>query len=271
MNNTFFSVGFIFVALLMMNGCSHKKVAFVGHRGASYLAPENTVASVDLAWKLGADGSEIDIYLTSDSRIVANHDDTTKRTGGVDYTVIETDSNTLRTLDVGSWKSQDYKGEKIPFLEEIIATVPDNRLLVIEIKDSRPEILPPLKKIVDSSNKKGNFVFIAFDYNIICSAKKAMPDIPAYWLSGSRKDENTGKFLPHSDDLIAKAKAGNLDGLDVHYGGVTNEFVTKLRKEDLGLYVWTVNDREVARDMIAYGVDAITTDRPAWLKKQVTE
>ncbi|MBN1292594.1 MAG: glycerophosphodiester phosphodiesterase [Candidatus Latescibacteria bacterium] len=270
-DNILLSVCTALTVMLTIIGCGHKQVAFIGHRGASHIAPENTVASVKLAWELGADGAEIDIYLTSDSRIVANHDDTTKRTGGIDYTVIDTDSEILRMLDVGSWKSQRYKGEKIPFLEEIIATVPDDRILVIEIKDSRPEILSPLKKIVNTSGKKGSFVFIAFDYEIICGAKEAMPEIPAYWLSGSRKDENTGKVLPYSAELIEKTKAGGLDGLNLHHGGVTAEFAKKVRKAGLGLYVWTVNDPETARRMVEYGVDAITTDRPSWLKEQITK
>ena len=92
--------------------------AIVAHRGASYDAPENTLSSVRLGWEQGADCVEIDVYLTKDDQIVAMHDKTTKRTAGKDWTVSERTLAELRTLEVGSWKDEKFRGEPVPTLAE---------------------------------------------------------------------------------------------------------------------------------------------------------
>src|SRR5690554_3096282 len=97
----------------------------IAHRGASWLAPENTLASVVLAWEMDADAVEIDIYLTSDNQIVLFHDATTKRTAGRDGLVEEQTLEQLRELDVGSWKGPQWEGEKIATLDQALATVPE--------------------------------------------------------------------------------------------------------------------------------------------------
>ena len=111
-----------------------ERVKIIAHRGASHLAPENTLASVNLAWELGADAVEVDVHLTGDGRIVAIHDTTTGRTGGTQLEVAQTYSRHLRRLDVGRHKNHDFAGEPIPFLGEVLDTIPPGRHLFIEIK-----------------------------------------------------------------------------------------------------------------------------------------
>ncbi|MFV2065815.1 MAG: glycerophosphodiester phosphodiesterase family protein, partial [Pirellulales bacterium] len=96
----------------------------VGHRGASHDAPENTLAAFQLAWQRGADGVEGDFYLTSDGHIVCIHDADTERVAGEKLIVAESTLADLRQLDVGAWKGERWRGEKIPTLEEVLATVP---------------------------------------------------------------------------------------------------------------------------------------------------
>ncbi|MEN6574776.1 MAG: glycerophosphodiester phosphodiesterase family protein, partial [Phycisphaerales bacterium] len=69
--------------------------------------------------------------------------------------------------------------------------------------------------------------------------------------------------------LAQTAKDHGLDGLDVHYAGVTEEFVRAVRAAGLGLYVWTVDDPDEAARLVALGVDGITTNRPQWLREQL--
>jgi hypothetical protein len=90
----------------------------IAHRGASYLAPENTVASARLAWEKNADAVEVDVYLTTDQRVVVIHDRTTKRTGGEELEVANCTAEQLRRLDVGSFKDASFAGERIPVLEK---------------------------------------------------------------------------------------------------------------------------------------------------------
>lgn len=244
----------------------------IGHRGASYDAPENTAASVKLAWKQNADAAEIDIYLTKDKRIIALHDKTTKRTTGKDWKPADRTLAELATLDAGSWKSSEYAGEPIPTLEDILATIPPGKRLVIEIK-SGPEILPHLQKVLKASPKSPSQVcIIAFNWENITGAKRRLPEVPCYWLYGTTPhvDKDTGKISDRPDELLARCKAAGLDGLDIKYdSAITPEFMERMNAAGLGLIVWTVNDPGVARRMVELKVAGITTDRPAWLREQI--
>src|SRR5689334_354029 len=106
----------------------------VAHRGASHEAPENTLAAFRLAWEQGADAIEGDFYLTRDREIVCIHDDNTKRTSGEDLSVAASTLAQLRRLDVGRWKDPKWKGERIPTLTEVLATIPAGKRIFIEIK-----------------------------------------------------------------------------------------------------------------------------------------
>ena len=79
-------------------------VEIIAHRGASYDAPENTLASVQLGWERNADAVEVDVYLSKDRKIVVIHDENTKRTTGHDGLVHKMTWAQLRQLDAGSWK-----------------------------------------------------------------------------------------------------------------------------------------------------------------------
>jgi len=85
-------------------------VEIVAHRGASWDAPENTVAAWRLAWEQGADAAELDTYLTKDGKMVVLHDGSTQRTTGVDLRVAETTLAELRALDAGKWKGEQFAG-----------------------------------------------------------------------------------------------------------------------------------------------------------------
>ncbi len=102
--------------MILISGLCFGQVEIIGHRGASYLAPENTLASSELAWSLGADAVETDIYLSKDNRIICSHDANTKRTTGVNLVIKETTSKELRKLDAGSFKDKKYKGELPTFM-----------------------------------------------------------------------------------------------------------------------------------------------------------
>jgi glycerophosphoryl diester phosphodiesterase len=233
----------------------------VAHRGASYLAPENTVASAQLAWELNADAVEVDVYLSKDGLIVVNHDKDTKRTSGETLIVKDTEASQLRKLDVGSYKDKKYQGEKMPFLEEIIATVPPGKELFIEIKCG-PEILPALESAINKSGKKDQMVIISFGKEVVVQAKQRMPDIPVYWLRGN--------FTEYSlDEVVAIARESQLDGVDLNYQLVTTELMQRMDKEGLEVHVYTVNDPKEAKKLMEMKVAGITTDRPQWLREQM--
>lgn len=251
--------------LVGASGCSNS-VEIIAHRGASYLAPENTMAAVKLGWEKEAD-VEVDIFLTKDNRIVAIHDKTTKRTAGIELEVAETTSQELLQLDVGSYKSEKYKGEPIPLLSDIVDSIPPGRKLYIEIKCGK-EVLPYLQELLAESGKMSQVVIIGFNLDTVTKSKKLI-DVPTYWLKGTDKNKATDEWIPHDPQLIQTAKSYGLDGMDVHYAGVTKEFVDAATAEGQKLYVWTVNDPKEAARLVDLGVTGITTDRPAWLREQL--
>jgi len=241
------------------------KVEIVGHRGASFDAPENTVASMKLAWEQQADGAEFDIYLTQDGKIVACHDKDLKRTAGVDQKVALSTFEDLRKLDVGTWKNAKFAGEKIPTLEEMLATVPQGKKVYIEVKCG-PEIVLELVRILDLTKLAPEQTpVICFNAAVVDAVKQARPKLPAYWLVDLKQDSDVEK-------LIETAKKIHADGLDLSAKPfLTQEFAKKIRSSGLRLDVWTVNDAAVARRMIDIGVQGITTDRPAWMREQLTQ
>ena len=106
----------------------------IAHRGESYDAPENTLASINLAWERGAEAVEIDVHLSKDNQVVVIHDPNTLRVSGIKKKIKNSTVADLKKLDVGSWKSAEFKNEKIPTLKEVLATVPQSKKLIIEIK-----------------------------------------------------------------------------------------------------------------------------------------
>lgn len=235
----------------------------IAHRGASYLAPENTVSSVKLGYALDADAVEVDIHLSADKRLMVSHDKDTRRTAGGDSMVIAfTHSDELRKLDVGSWKDQKFRGEKMPFLEEVLAEVPEGKKLVIELKSSA-EAVPYLQQLIEESGLQEQLLLISFNKDAIIRAKQHMPAIPAYWLLHN--------YRQHSlDEAIRIAQENGLEGLDVHYKLVDEAFMQQMQEAGLEVYVYTVNDPAEAKRLQALGVKGITTDRPRWLREQLS-
>ncbi len=241
----------------------------IAHRGASHDAPENTVASFMLGWQQQADAGELDIHLTKDRQVVVIHDADTKRTTGTSGVVANRTLAELRTLDAGSWKGSQWKGEKLPTLSEVLNTVPDGKRMFIEIKCG-PVVLPILEGILQESGKKAEqLVLIGFNYAAMAEAKQRFPGLAVYWLVGYEADRKTGK-RPDLETLIEKAKAACFDGLDLDCKFPINpEFVAKLGETGLQLYVWTVDDPAITARLVAAGVQGITTNRPGWLRQQL--
>ncbi len=237
----------------------NSQVKIIAHRGASYLAPENTLASAKLAWKNKADALECDIWLTKDNKVIVSHDGNTKRITGQDHKISETNSDVLRTLDAGSFKDPKYKGQKLPFLYELIRALPVGKEIVIEIKCG-PEVLPFLKETVARYSKKREFTFICFDLPTITETRKTFPQYPCYWLC------DRPAFL---EENFARVKEAGLQGVSLNYRLITEDVVKRAAEMKMDVYSWTVNDPVEARRLISLGVRGITTDRPGWLNEQL--
>lgn len=242
----------------------------IAHRGASAYAPENTVASAVLAWRMNSDAVEIDVYMTTDNRIVVIHDYNAERTTGVDIKIFEASyEEDLKHLDAGSWMGIAFTGEPIPLLEDIIATMPEGKKLFVEIKYHGPEIVPTLKKLIEESGRIDDIIIIGFTFETMRAVRQAMPDIPIKWLVYPEQDEDKN-IIPIGPEVLQRAAEAGFTSMNVAHTGITPELVRTSNELGMDVYVWTVNNVEIARRMVEMGVVGITTDVPDVMLREFT-
>jgi len=234
---------------------------FISHRGDSYVAPENTLASAKSDWQAGADAVEVDIHISKDNRIMVIHDKDTKRTcvGKSHFEIAKTPSVLLRELDAGSWKSKEFKGEKIPYLSEIMETIPEGKSLVVEIKCGN-EVIAPLVRVMEKSPKRSQIVFICFDWDTMIETRKTFPDNKCYWLSSSKNGLSK---------KIKEAAENGLNGVNLQSKIIDAEVMAAATEHKMEVLAWTVDDPAEAKRISALGVTKITTNCPAWLKEEM--
>src|SRR4051794_39520594 len=117
----------------------------IAHRGESFDAPENTMASFALAWQRNDDAIELDVHLTADKHLIVCHDADTQRRAGVKHIIRDEPLAVLQTLDVGN-------GEKMPTLEQVLRAMPTGKQAFVEIKVG-PEAIEPLGKVLERVNR----------------------------------------------------------------------------------------------------------------------
>jgi len=238
-------------------------VRLTAHRGASYDAPENTVASFNLAWEQNADGIEGDFYLTSDGHIVCIHDSTTGRTGDLNLTVATSTLAELKTVDVGSWKGTEWIGERIPTLEEVLATIPAGKYIQLEIKIG-VEIVEPMAQILEASSLTNDqIIIICFNQAVVTAAKLRLPGCRVLWLA------SVSDTSPTAAQVLTVLQTTGADGVGTSANAtvIDADYVSTVQAN--GSYefnVWTVNSGSLAEQFAATGLDAISTDRPEYIR-----
>lgn len=237
------------------------QIEYSSHRGSSLHAPENTIAAVTLAWEQNADAVEIDVHLSKDNKLMVIHDGTTKRTTGQEYRVQETSSELLRSLDVGSFKGAQYKGERMPFLNEIIDLTPVGKKLYIELKCGL-DALPYLKEVIDMSPKGDRLAIICFNFDVLVAAKKMFPDLRCHLLIG--KEEKL-------KENIQKASQNGIDFVDLKHSLITQDIVTYVHGLSMGVNAWTVDDPKDAKRLAALQVNGIETNCVPCLKEAMNK
>ena len=244
-----------------------KNPEIIAHRGAAHDAPENTLSSFELAFEQNADGIEGDFHLTKDGEIVCIHDSSTGRTSKKDLIISQSTLAELKELDFGSWKGENWIGEKIPTIKEIFSMIPDNKKIFVEIKCG-PEIVEPLKKAIDTTKlKPEQIIIISFNQNVIKESKKILPKQKAFLLTGFKKDKKTGEFHTNVKELVATLEKLNADGVDCRgILAVDENFINEIRKAGKEIHIWTIDNPETAKRFRKLGVDSLTSNRPKLLR-----
>lgn len=244
----------------------------IAHRGESFDAPENTLASINLAWRRKVKAVEIDIQLTSDNQIVVIHDPDTFRISGKKLAIQKTTLSELKQLDFGSFNDPKWAEERIPTLREVLSTVPKDGKIIIEIK-SNSHILDRLtQELSQSGLESAQIELIAFDVQILKKAKQLMPEYKMLWLLDLDYSRPRWMLWNNKKNIIKKINRFHLDGVDVWAGRVLNgDFISAFKNAGLLIYTWTVNDPEKAKWLLQNGVDGITTDKAGWLTEELTK
>lgn len=241
-------------------------VEVIAHRGASSQAPENTLGAVELAWQLNADAVEVDVHLSADGQLVVIHDETLERTGGRPERVDSLSAAELAQVDVGSWFGQDWSAERVLPLREIIASVPDDRRIFVELKcGAGAETLQALADAVrDVAESPQKVVLISFDLDLMREVKREFPMHRAFLVAKQEKD--TGEWQPTAREIVDKAIEAGLDGVDLSNTlAVDREAVNLIHSAGLACCIWTVHLKEDADRLIEAGVDSLTMDDPRLL------
>jgi len=240
----------------------------IAHRGESYDAPENTHASINLAWERNDDAVEIDVQLTRDEWIVVIHDKSTLRTGGKLKRISSNTYENLLQVEIGKFKGRKWKDERIPLLDDVIDKVPENKILFVEVK-SDYRIVKPLKNLIGQKAIEPNQIkFIGFDINTMKLLKKTLHEFESYWIIEGKHYKSKSALK----SSIEKCKAAGFDGLDVQARKYLNsEVIQFVRNNGLNIYTWTIDDPVRAKQLYMDGIDGITTNRASWLKKRLKE
>jgi len=238
----------------------------IAHRGASFEAPENTLAAFERAWRQGADGIECDIRLTRDGEIICLHDPTTERIAAPALDPAKSTLVQLRALDAGAWKDGAWAGEKIPTLGAVLATIPSQARIYIEIKCG-VEIFAPLRKILaGSSLAPEQVIIICFDPAVMIRAAREMPGHKRLLL----RNITAHRPLPTAHRILTLLNETCADGLDIRaHRSVGPTLLERLRETGKELHVWTVDELAEALRYRDMGVDSITTNRPGLLKEAI--
>lgn len=226
-----------------------------GHRGASKVAPENTLPAFEAAVRLGADGVELDVQYSSDGKLVIFHNTTLDKTSTGTGRVTAHTLEELRDLDAGSWFGPQFAGTRIPTLDEVLDLLKGKLLVNIELKTfdmASRGLAADVVRTVRAHGMTDEVVLSSFNPFALRAAKQAGPEI------------ETGLLL--APDLPGWTRWGLIrrhsraDGIHPELAMVDAAYVATARRLGLPVRVWTVNEAADIRRLIALGVDAIITD-----------
>lgn len=229
----------------------------IAHRGASAFAPENTIASFEKAYQLGARMVEFDVMLSADGVPVIFHDDSLKRTTNGHGDLNDHDWSYLSQLDAGSWFSKAYLHEKIPTFEAVINwLIQKNCYANIEIKPHVSRIEETVESVLFVLNRH-------WPKNIALPLISSFEDEALKLVCQKAQQYPRGLLRHHWDKHWAKA----VEDLDVvsfhgHARIFTASRVKALKAAGLNVFAYTVNHQKKAERLFAIGVDAVFSDYP---------
>jgi glycerophosphoryl diester phosphodiesterase len=218
----------------------------IGHRGAKYIEPENTLRSIKRAIELGVSFIEIDVYICATGEVVVIHDESVDRTTNGTGLVREMSLQELKDLDAG-------KGEHIPTLQEVIELINKRISLIIEIKVSQAvePVIDIIRHYIEQGWSDDSFYLASFNHYDLLAAQKLLPQI---------------KCMPVFEGIplgyTEFVRALNPKAIILYHGTITQEFVQDAHVYGIEVFAYTINKPVMLQRMKALGVDGVATDRP---------
>ena len=251
-----------------------KSLLIIGHRGASALAPENTLAAFARAFDDGAHGIELDVRLSRDGVPVVIHDPSLRHTGRRRGRIVRMTSERLAEIDVGSWFNQShprlarlqYAKQTLPTLNAVLSLLEkrlNNLLVYVELKTTRNRtkneaLVTAALEVISRKGFENRVVVISFNLPAVAHCKQLAPTIRAGVLFGPRQRATKSARKMIADTLSCGAQEICLHHLIAKPG------LLKLA-HDAGLapVVWTVDDPNWLENARENGIHALMTNNPA--------
>jgi len=234
----------------------------IAHRGASAVAPENTMAAFEQAVELGADVIELDLHVSSDGELVVIHDVTLDRTTNGKGPVHACSLQELKQLDAGAWFGKNFAGEHIPTLTEVLDRFAGKVPLALEIKAGSAfyhRIEERLVSVLREHQAISQVAVASFDHHALLRLKELEPSL-----------RTAALLVGRPASMAAVAGPSQVDAMALECSLVTKTEVDACHTAGLQLVVWVVNEPTQMRHFIDLGVDGIITDRPDLLRHALT-
>ncbi len=224
----------------------------IAHRGAPRQAPENTMASFEIAVARGADGIECDLRMSADHVPIIIHDQTLERTTTGMGQVTRHRLQQLKRLDAGSWFNKRFAESRVPTLEELLTTLSKEILIYLDVKDetNSPALWRRVVKLLDKHRATGRVAVCSFNIRMAQKLKQERSDLCVGAIVG-RGYGRIGKNEPLLPDL---------DLISLHKHHYDEQRILIARQMRQMLFVWTVNHASSRHRLVRQGVDGIVTD-----------
>ncbi len=248
-----------------------QKPLIIAHRGASALAPENTLAAFQRAIDDGADGIEFDVRLTKDGVPVVFHDSTLNRLSQIEGRVSNFTAEELQNLDVGSWFNEKnpnifnakFAAEIVPTLTQLFDFLHGYQgLIYLELKgkdEDMPKLAEIVCRLIRHTNLLPNIIIKSFNLEGIAAAKQILPEVRTAALFAPK----ILTFLRKKKWLLKMAQNYQADEISIHYSMAAEKFVRRAANKDFSVVIWTTDNPAWVRRAFDSGISAIITNNPA--------
>ena len=247
---------------LLFSSHSAAALFIIAHRGAPFVAPENTLPALQKAIEMQANALEVDLRLTKDGHLVLMHDRTVNRTtngrGKLErYSLAE-----LRALDAGSHFDEQFSDVTVPTLAEVLALPRNEAWLILELKETgkRAELAEQQLLSMLAENKPERVILKSFDRDQLTRLRTSAPEYPQLYVMLAH--------YPALNFTIATAPSFHdplhepVQWLQWHRAFLNQDRVSRAQAAGKRVIAWSVNDDEDIIEMLELGVDGIETDRP---------